>query len=455
LKKIILALSIILLLLSCSPEIKTDYQEFFEKNYSTALYILNGEAETISAYSPEDQKLYRDLQTLGHNGSSEAWPNDVLQTGGSLYTVCSGQNVIEQYDGRTLDYKGKIYLKNGFNPLTVCPLGSDGQAAIAGFQTDEIVLVNLNDLSRTSDFLKVYEEVNLPSDSHRETSVPPTTKNATGENRFRRPTGIAASDSALYVTNVRYDTSILLTDTDGNLIDYKGSPARAAGYFREGTLSVFETDGQNRTAALIREIDLDAAYALKTGKPYFPGNGLNPQSVFVLEGKLHIVCTGTNGGDARQYTDGEYIPAGYSAGDTVPGTDPDDGVILVMNLAAPLEPVLEKVIPIGGSPAGFRSSMDPVRKILYLAGVGGIQSYDYAGEKALRDSSNPILAGTNPAEDYYSHVLYEDNMLYISDYSHDRLNRILVSGSSSSPGYERLDSLVCGDGPGAMAFRSE
>jgi hypothetical protein len=385
--------------------------------------------------------VYKDLQTVGHNGSSEAWPNDLLSMDDSLFAVSSGQNVIEKYDSRTLDYEGKIYLKNGFNPLTLCLLGTEGQAAIAGFETDEVVLVNLNDLSMTSGFLEVYES-----------SESITTTNATGDNYQRSPTGIAASDSTLYVSNVRYDASILLTDTDGEYIEYDDAYARAAGNFREGTLSVFSLNSGKTSATLATEIDLDGLLSDETGTSYFPGDGLNPQSLFILEGKLHIVCTGTNGGEARYYTEGEYIPSGYDEGDLVPGTDPDDGVILVMDLTDPENPTLEKVVEIGGSPSGFRFSMDTDRKILYMAGVGGIQSYDYETEVALRDSSNPILAGSDPSSDYYSHLFYRDDMIYISNYSENKLNRIQVVGSGKTPVYTRLEDLVCGDGPGAMAY---
>jgi hypothetical protein len=433
----------VLILISCSPEIKTDYQEFYDKSYGKVLFIINGNAETLSAYSPDDMKVYRDLQTVGHNGSSEAWPSDLLSIGNDLFTVCSGQNVIEKYDSRTLDYLGNLYLKNGFNPLLLAPLGSGDHAAVTGFATDEIVIVNLNELSMTSGFLKVYSE----------SSGTITDTNATGDNYQRSPTGIAATDNTLYVSNVRYDASILLTDVNGETIPFGDAFARAAGNFREGTLSVFTLNSGKTSASLVREINLDKLLGDLPGEsPYYPGNGLNPQSLFLLEGKLHIVCTGTNGGEARKYTSSEYIPPGSTTNTIVPGTDPDDGVILVMNLNDSENPTLEKVVSIGGSPSGYRFSMDTDRKILYMAGVGGIQSYDYEGEAVLRASSNPILAGSDPSSDYYSHLLYKDDMLYISNYSGNKLNRIQVIGSGKTPEYTRLEDLVIGDGPGAMAF---
>lgn len=443
---------LLVLTLSCQPDIKSEYQEFYDKNYSSVLFMLSGSAECLDAYSPEDERLYRNLQTVGHNGSSEAWTADLLVDDGSLYVICSGQNVIERYDARSLDYEGQIYLKNGFNPLLMAKVGSSGQAVVSGFATDEMVMVNLNDLSVTGSFKTVYEAVTLPGGSHNETQVTPTTKNAAGDNHSRAPTGIAVSGDTIYVSNVRYDPSIKLTDSDGNLAKHNGSDVRAAGNFREATLSIYTVDPSGQDISLQREINLDALYSELPGKGgYFPGNGLNPQSLFVLNGKLHIVCTGTNGGSARTFTSSEYIPEGYSVGDTVPGTDPDDGLILVMNIsgANASNPVLEKAVDCGGSPVGFRSSVDSSRNTIYMAGVGGVQSYNYLSEQSVRGSSNPILAGSNPSMDYYSHVLFQDDILYISSYSDNRLNRIdvLSNGTYGSP-----RSLSCSGGPGALAF---
>ncbi len=439
-----------LLFFSCEEEIKTDYQSFMDKDYPSALLVLNGEAETISAYSAEDDKVYKNLQLVGHNGTSEAWPADMVQSGDSLYVVCSGQNSIEKYNAETLDYEGEIYLKNGYNPMTLCLLENGTKAAVAGYESDEIVVVDLAAMTRLSGYIPSFEEIALPAGSHRESRISESDKNAVGENHSRGTTGLAVSGTVLYAGNVRYDSSILLTDSNGNLISYEGSDARAAGYFREGTLSVFQLGDNFASASLIREINLQEQFETLGGTPYFPGDGLNPQSLFVLEGKLHIICTGTNGGSARTYTSGEYIPNGYSEGNIVPGTDPDDGVVLVMDLTDPLNPGLEKIISIGGSPSGFRDSADTAGKVLYLAGVGGIQSYNYAAETVLRGSDNTILAGSDPSTDFYSHVLYSSGRLYVSDYTHDKLNILIVSDNGTNYSYELAESHTIGDGPGAL-----
>jgi len=438
------------LLFSCVADVKSEYQDFVSQNFDQLLFILNGDAESISAYDPQGQKVYQNLQLVGHQSSSEAWPNDLLYANESLYAVCSGQNSVERYNKQTLDFLGSLYLKNGFNPMTLCPLGDGTKAAIAGYESDEIVIIDLIGMNRISDFVKSYSDVILPEGSHRESRVSATDKNACGENHKRHTTSLAAKGTILYGGNVRYDTTILLTNATGELISYEGSNARAAGYFREGTLSVFEMSPDYNSVSLVREINLQDQYSSHTGKTYFPGDGLNPQSLFVLNNKLHIICTGTNGGSVRTYTDKEYIPEGYRMGDPVPGTDPDDGVALILNLDDPLNPSLESVVPLGGSPVGFRNSMDSSRKILYLAGVGGVQSYNYESGTALHTSKNLILAGRDPSMDFYSYLLFEGDCLYISDYSHDKLNRISVTDA----GYDLLDPLLSGDGPGALVFIS-
>ena len=101
---------------------------------------------------------------------------------------------------------------------------------------------------------------------------------------------------------------------------------------------------------------------------------------------------------------------------------------------------------------GFRGSLDPADTIVYLAGVRGVQSYNYTTERVLRDSRNMILAGDDPSLDYYSHILYNNGILYVSDYTHDKLNRISISHNVSQNTYSLLPTLTIGDGPGAMAF---
>ncbi|MBF9016358.1 MULTISPECIES: beta-propeller domain-containing protein [unclassified Oceanispirochaeta] len=448
-KTFLIMLPFLFVIISCKPEIESEYQEFYNQNYSHVLFILSGTAECLDAFSPDDDRVYTNLQTVGHNSGSEAWPSDLFIRDSSIYTICSGQNVVEKYDALSLDYLGKIYLKNGFNPLLLNPVGDEGQAVVSGFASDEIVMVSLEDLTMTGSFSSVYEEVTLADGSHRESKTAPTTKNAVGDNHFRSPSGIAATADTVYVSNVRYDSSILLTNGSGDLISYDGANVRAAGSFREATLSIFSTDTSNQTTTLVRELNLDDLYTQLSGTDYFPGNGLNPQSLFVLNGKLHVVCTGTNGGEERRYTSGEYRPEGYDLGDPIPGTDPDDGLILVMDISDAQNPVLESVISIGGSPVGFRSSRDSSRNVLYLAGVGGIQSYNYSTEQILHGSSDPILAGSDPSKDYYSYILFEDDILYISNFTNNSLNRIQVLNDGT---YNLLDSKSSSGGPGALAF---
>ena len=68
LKRVLILLLTAFTLLSCKEEVKSDYQEFVSENYDEVLFILNGEAESISAYAPADGEMYRDLQLVGYSG---------------------------------------------------------------------------------------------------------------------------------------------------------------------------------------------------------------------------------------------------------------------------------------------------------------------------------------------------------------------------------------------------
>lgn len=442
-----------------------EYQAFLSAGVTNALFLLNGSGETMSVLDTDSNSLYNRLQTVGQNQSSSAIPNDILITDDKVYVLLSGQNSVECYDVKTLDYKNRIYLKNGFNPLNFIPLSHGEYAFVTGYNKSEIVLINLETMTLASPFTAVFESLSLPGTGHSETSVPATPKNAPGENKRRGSTsGVSrtnGADSRLYVTNVRYDSTILLTDSSGNLVNYNGSNVRANGYFREGTLSIISfdnTDPSGSDPTLVREVDLDSLYRDATGTDdYFPGDGLNPQAVHLLDGRLHIVCTGTNGGEARNFTSGEYIPSGYSVGDTVPGTDPDDGIILILDITDPDNPQYLHHLPIGGSPSSFRESIDPIRKIVYSAGVGAIHAYRYGlipGDfNVLRGNSNPVLKGANQTSDYYSHLIYDgaQEILYASFFSESQLLGIQVSGGAD-PSYSAPRIWRTGDGPGGLAL---
>ncbi len=387
LKKLFFFFVTSLILLSCEEEIQSDYQKYMDKNYSEVLFILNGEAESFSAYAPSDGAMYRDIQLVGFSGSSEAWPKDILYTNDSIYVVNSGQNTIERFNAATLDYEDDLYLDNGFNPMTLCLVGGGTRAAISGYGADQVKLVDL-DLMTILDSANVYG-------STAET-------NATDDSYDRNPTGLAAAGTTLYASNIRYSGT----------------------GFREATISIFSIDGAYGTLNLVKEINLEEMYDTFSGESYTSDYGLNPQSLFVLNEKLHVICTGTNG-----------------------GSEGDDGKILILDITDSTSPTMHKVLEIGGSPEGFRSSMDTLNGVMYLAGVGGVQSYDYVNETILHDSRDLILAGSDSTLDYYSHVLYNNGILYVSDWTHDKLNLIDVSSND-----EPIDSITCGDGPGALLY---
>ena len=466
-----------LLLCGCLQAPQNDYQQLLSDNPQRALFILNGNAESISIFDPASSKMYSNVQTVGHSGTNRAVPNDIIDIGGKLRVVLSGQNSIETYDKLSLDYEegGKHYFKNGYNPMNFIPVDGSSWCFVPGLEKDQIQAVNLNKADADYSFADLFESVTLGTDAHSESRTAPTAKNALGDNHRRGSTSGAVlkngAASRVYVGNVRVG-DILLTDSSGRLEVYpagSGTNLKAPGSFREGTLSIlsFNSDsltdgvsGAGPALSLVKEINLES---LIPGRTYLPGDGLNPQSVFILDGRLNIVCTGTNGGSVRRFADGEYIPwvyrnAGLTTGSVKPGTDPDDGIILVLDISNPDQPAYLTHLAIGGSPAGFRSAVDTVRKIVYLAGVGGVQSYRYGSTAAdysvLHSSADMILTAAKPELDYYSGLYYDsvDSRLYVSFYTGDMLKSISVGGSAASPAYSSGDSWQTGDGPGALVM---
>lgn len=459
---------------SCAPAIVTDYQAYMDAGLSKAVLVLNGHAESISAIDPASGIVYDNVQLVGHSGTNSAVPVDIMTYGSNLIVMLSGQNSIESYDKIDLDYieGGKHYFKNGYNPMAFIPVPEKSWVFTTGFETDEVQPVNLSATSDNYDFIKSYESVTMPAGAHSETRVDPLVRNAVGDNKKRGSTGgavlVNGVFSRLYVTNVRYDSSILMTEA-GELVEYpeaSGRNVKAGGYFREATISIFSFNAdamQNGASgaainfSLVKEINLEQLL-YTAGGGYFPGNGLNPQSAFILDGRLNVICTGTNGGSSKVFTDGEYIPPGFDAGDQKPGTDPDDGLIIIFDISDPDNPAYMAHLEIGGSPVGFRNSVDSVRKTVYLAGVGGIQSYRYgasSGSYAAQHSSmNMILTSQNPDTDYYSGLYYDDsdNVLYISFYTGDSIKSIVIAGTADSPSYSEGNSYTVGDGPGALCI---
>jgi hypothetical protein len=102
--------------------------------------------------------------------------------------------------------------------------------------------------------------------------------------------------------------------------------------------------------------------------------------------------------------------------------------------------------------------VDPVRKIVYLAGVGGIQSYSYGSSAAdysvMHSSSDMILASAQTADNFYSGLSYDTDadVLFVSSYTDDSINTINVTGTAGSPGYTYGTSVKAGDGPGALSM---
>lgn len=476
----LLSVLMVLLTISCEPEYDTDYQAFYAADVQRCLYVLNGSAETLSGLDLDEGEMFNDLRPVGYYNSSKASPNDMYQYGGRLYVILSGQNAIEAYDAGEsgaadiLDYLEDYghYFENGYNPMYFIPVEGTSWVFVPGFEADEVQLVNLNDTDAEYSFTACFEEVTLPEDDPlgSEVTSSATVKNAAGDNKKRGSTSgsvlVDGGSGWLYVTNVRFDSGILLTE-GGSLAQYGGSNVQAPGEFREATLSIFSfnasalIDGASESSInlqLVKEVNLEELYygAADVEGQYFPGNGLNPQSSFINNGLLTLVCTGTNGGAASYFTDSEYLPylpgsasERYSAEEEKPGTNPDDGVILVLDLSSPAAPVYSGHLNIGGSPVMFRESIDEAGQVVYLAGVGGIQSFKYgnsfSGFSVLHSSENMIIEADNAAYDYYSGLSYDENdqLLYVSFYSQDKIIAVTADGASAG-------SWTSGDGPGAL-----
>ncbi|MDC7227930.1 MAG: hypothetical protein PQJ61_14285 [Spirochaetales bacterium] len=455
---------VIFLVLSCEPDVETDYQAYMSDSPERAVLVLNGSAESISAIDPETESVYNDIQLVGYGSSSRAIPADILIYDEGIHVILSGQNSIESYNKNSLDYEAEHYFKNGYNPMSFISVPGTSWVFCAGFETDDVQPVDLSNPETGYSFVDSWTEVVLPDDADSEYQTTPTGTNAVGDNFSRSSSGGAVlsngSESRLYVTNVRYDSSILLTES-----------VSAGGYFREATLSIFSFNADAMVSGasdsslafeLTAEINLEDIYytagADENYSEYLPGNGLNPQSAFILDNLLNIVCTGTNGGSTSYYSADEYIPDGFDQDDEKPGTNPDDGVILVLDISDPDEPSYLTHLHIGGSPVGCRESIDYDNKIVYLAGVGGLQSYQYgstAGDySVLHGYDDMIITADDVDSDYYAGLCYDSysNKLFVSFYSNDSVNTIDISGSSPDFNYTEGSVFSVSDGPGALCI---
>ncbi len=158
------------------------------------------------------------------------------------------------------------------------------------------------------------------------------------------------------------------------------------------------------------------------------GEGTNPQSVIAFPGlnEVHVICTGKNGGD-----------------------DSDDGEIVIID-ADPANQdykTIKQRLFIGGSPTGGAGGVDTGRNRVYLSGVGGLQSYDYgdgtAGSAAvIHDSSDYIIVGDDPGQDFYSGVVYDPqtDVIFVTLFTYDTI--IALDGET----YDRLGEITGSDG---------
>jgi YVTN family beta-propeller protein len=127
--------------------------------------------------------------------------------------------------------------------------------------------------------------------------------------------------------------------------------------------------------------------------------GKNPQSAVAFPDleEVHVICTGTNGGD-----------------------DADDGLVYIIDTASD---TVTEIIDIGGSPGGGAGGIDAAAETLYLTGVGGLQSYNYVTKEVLHGSSDYILQGPDPSSDFFSSVLVDqrEGLIYVCHFSDDTI----------------------------------
>ncbi|MBI9103901.1 MAG: hypothetical protein JEY99_15900 [Spirochaetales bacterium] len=155
-------------------------------------------------------------------------------------------------------------------------------------------------------------------------------------------------------------------------------------------------------------------------------NGSNPQAAiaFPEKNEVHIILTGRNGGD-----------------------NADDGAVLVLDVSAGADYAVKGRLAVGGSPGWSGGGLDEGRKIVYLTGVGGLQSYNYETLEILHRSGSGddgyILTGMNTATDFYSGVAYDpiEDQLFVTFFSSDTI--LVLDGED----YHVEKELQGSDGP--------
>ncbi|MBU1078109.1 MAG: YncE family protein [Spirochaetes bacterium] len=144
--------------------------------------------------------------------------------------------------------------------------------------------------------------------------------------------------------------------------------------FQQGTVSI---------------IDINSATVIKTIL-----TGKNPQSLiaFPSRNEVHVICTGINSGGGS-----------------------DDGTI---NIIDTVSDQIIHTITIGGSP-GFWA-IDTAYQSVYLAGIGGIQVYNYETREVINGSANYLIP---EGDDHFSGITLDTayNRIFICNFSKDRI----------------------------------
>ncbi len=197
--------------------------------------------------------------------------------------------------------------------------------------------------------------------------------------------------------------------------------------FGRGTVTVIDTE----TDTVEKTVDIEDA-------GYVEGEGSNPQSAVAFGApinEVHIICTGNNGGD-----------------------EANDGEIVVIDASSGGNFEIKERVWIGGSPIYSAGSVDEVREIVYLSGVGGLQAYKHGDGTAgsievLHDSSGYIVEGIDIAFDFFSGTVYdeENDLIFVTLFTDDKV--IALDGDPGS--YEKLAEFTAGDGVQSPVLVSE
>ena len=210
----------------------------------------------------------------------------------------------------------------------------------------------------------------------------------------------AEGGSKGYVTNfARGDVAVIDLDSLSVTVRIPVGDGPEGGVYHDGKIYVCNTawdyqlfDYNDGTVTVIDTVQDEVIKTVSVGT--------NPQSAISYPGlaEVHIICTGKNG-----------------------GLDSDDGQIYIIDTDD--DTVGQSPLSIGGSPSWTGGAFDTASQTAYLAGVGGLMSYNYITKEILNGSDNYILTGLNTATDFFSGAVVDESgrSIFCCFYSRDKI----------------------------------